>query len=230
MPALLRDEVLRVSCLPIVSVLAHLSLGTVACIGDNPTGPFPEHRWDTKPAKGPTIQLERATTVGREYYPIGNSTQGGQGEPVSGVFCLNRNSTPAYQLRAHLSLYVNGEQIAIPAGVGVVDPVMTDGYVNRGATKCLYELHTLDGTGTLHVGPNVWYGQGITLGQFFALWGMDLVGDNTAGHRGPLTIYVDQERFDGDPRSIVLDENTLISLQVGAPLVPPPRFLLPVIP
>ena len=224
MPVLLRDEVLRVSCLPIVSVLAVLSLGTLACIGDNPTGAFPEHRWDTKPAKGPTIQLERATTVGREYYPIGNSLQGGQGDPISGVWCVNRNSPSAFRLRAHLSLYVNGEQIAIPAGIGVVDPIMTNGYVNRDSTKCLYEIHTLDGTGTVHV---LWRGPGFTLGQFFDMWGMTLVGENTAGHRGPLTVFVDQERYHGDPRSIILDEDILISLQIGSPLVPPPRFILP---
>ena len=68
MPALLRDDVLRVSYLLTISALAALWLGMVACIGDNATGPFPEHRWDTKPAKGPTIQLERATTVGQRYH------------------------------------------------------------------------------------------------------------------------------------------------------------------
>jgi hypothetical protein len=39
--------------------------------------------------------------------------------------------------------------------------------------------------------------------------------------------FVDQQRYDGDLRSIVLNAGTLVSLQVGSPLVAPPKFLIP---
>ena len=40
---------------------------------------------------------------------------------------------------AHVSLFVKGEQIAIPAGIGVTNPVVANGYISFDLTKCYYE-------------------------------------------------------------------------------------------
>ena len=192
--------------------------GALACDGENRI---------TDPGPGPDIQLARATTVGRAYYPIGNWPQGGQGQPISGVSCIITSPPPAYHVHAHVSLYVNGEQIAIPAGLGVVNPILTNGYVNFDLNKCFYEIHTHDATGVVHLHANGGQNRPLTLGQVFDVWGQPLTRDNVAGQLGRVIVFVDQQRFDGDLRSIVLSAGTLVSLQVGAPLVAPPRFIIP---
>jgi hypothetical protein len=195
-----------------------LVLSGIACGGENMI---------TDPGPGPEVQLARATTVGRAYYPIGNWPQGGQGLPISGVSCVITNPPPAYHVHAHLSLYVNGEQIAIPAGIGVVNPILTNGYVNFDVNKCFYEIHTHDATGVIHLHANAGANRPLTLGQVFDVWGQPLTRDNVAGQLGRVVVFVDQQLFDGDLRSIVLSAGTLVSLQVGSPLVAPPRFLIP---
>lgn len=179
------------------------------------------------PGPGPEVQLTRATTVGRAYYPIGNWPAGGQGQAISGINCVITNPPPAYHVHAHLSLFVNGEQIAIPAGLGVVNPVYANGYVNFDLTKCFYEIHTHDATGVIHLHANAGANRPLTLGQVFDVWGQTLSRDDVAGQRGTVTVFVDQARYDGDIRSIVLNANTLVSLQVGKPLVAPPKFIIP---
>lgn len=198
-----------------------LVAGALACGGENMI---------TDPGPGPEVQLARATTVGRAYYPIGNWPQGGQGQPISNVSCVITSPPPAYHVHAHVSLYVNGEQIAIPAGLGVVNPVLTNGYVNFDVTKCFYEIHTHDATGVIHLHANAGANRPLTLGQVFDVWGQPLTRDNVAGQLGRVTVFVDQQRVDGDLRSIVLSAGTLVSLQVGSPLVAPPRFIIPVNP
>ena len=193
-------------------------LGAAACGGENMI---------TDPGPGPEVQLARATTVGRAYYPIGNWPLGGQGQPISGVSCIITSPPPAYHVHAHVSLYVNGEQIAIPAGLGVVNPILTNGYVNFDVTKCFYEIHTHDATGVIHLHANAGANRPLTLGQVFDVWGQTLTRENVAGQLGRVTVFVDQQRYDGDLRSIVLSAGTLVSLQVGSPLVAPPRFVIP---
>ncbi|MDP9177655.1 MAG: hypothetical protein M3O61_08250 [Gemmatimonadota bacterium] len=195
-----------------------MGTSAVACGGD-PLEP--------DPGVGPEVQLARATTVGRAYYPVGNWPQGGQGQPISGVACIITNPPPAYHVHAHVSLFVNGEQIAIPAGIGVVNPIVTNNYVNFDVTKCFYEVHTHDATGVVHLHANGGNNRALTLGQVFDVWGQPLTRDNVAGQRGRVIVYVDQARYEGDIKSIVLNANTLVSIQVGSPLVAPPKFIIP---
>jgi len=60
---------------------------------------------------------------------------------------------------AHLTLWMNGKRVPIPAGIGI-DPTQ-DAMQMAG-------LHTHDSSGTIHV-EGV---EGSTLGQFFAIWGL----------------------------------------------------------
>jgi|SRR5687767_4664857 len=205
-------------CAAVVTAL--LLAGVAACSSDSITEPGP----------GPDVQLVRATTIGRAYYPPGNWPQGGQGQPVGGVSCIITNPPPAYHVHAHVSLFVNGEQIAIPAGIGVINPVIANNYVNFDVAKCFYEIHTHDATGIIHLHANGGQNRPLTLGQLFDVWGQTISRDNVAGQIGRVRVYVDQVRFDGDPRAIVLAANTLVSLQVGSPLVAPPKYIIPAAP
>lgn len=170
------------------------------------------------------VELIRATTVGQSVYPIGNSPHGGAGQPISGVSCI---VSAASHVHAHLSLFVRGEQIAIPAGVGIVNPVVTNGYVNFDRNKCFYEIHTHDATGIIHLHPNAGHGRPLTLGQLFGVWGRTLSREDVAGNAGSVIAYVNQQLYTGDLGSIVLSDHTQVTLEVGRPRVKPPTYLFP---
>jgi hypothetical protein len=127
-------------------------------------------------------------------------------------------------VHAHLSLFLKGAQIAIPYGIGIVRPFeVTNGFVGTGSG--IYWLHTHDATGIIHVeSPD---NRTYTLGQFFDIWGQTLNAREVAGLTGVVRAYVDGKRYSGDPRGIVLSAHTQITLEVGAPFVPPPVYVFP---
>jgi hypothetical protein len=170
------------------------------------------------------VELIRATTVGQPVYPNGNSPQGGAGQPVSGVSCIVAAGS---HVHAHVSLFVRGEQIAIPAGVGIVNPALVNGYVTFDRTKCFYEIHTHDATGIIHIHPNGGQDRPLTLGQLFAVWGRTLSRDDVAGNAGSVIAYVNQQLYTGDLGSIVLSDHAQVTLEVGDPRVTPPTYLFP---
>lgn len=186
----------------------------LACGSDSGTNPTTDLAPDT-------VQLHIGDTVGARAFPAGNTDQGGQGSPVNGIGC--DNSAPNYHIHSHLSLYVDGQQIAIPEAIGVEDPEIVAGFVVAGS--CFYWLHTHDATGIIHVEPPTEIET--TLGQLFDIWGQPLSSDEVAGHQGPVTVLVDGEAYTGDPRAIVFEAHSQIALEVGTPLVTPPVYLFP---
>jgi hypothetical protein len=194
---------------------------------DNPRGMYDPYNPNVSCefADDAVVELIRATTTGRSVYPSGNTPQGGQGQPNSGLSCVA--GTALYHLHAHLSLFVGGEQIAVPAGVGIVDPVLTAGYVNFDRTKCFYELHTHDASGILHLHANSGRVLPLTLGQLFGVWGRTLSREEVAGNTGPVTAYVNQQLYTGDLGAIVLSNHTQVTLEVGSRVVKPPTYLFP---
>ena len=173
------------------------------------------------PAPPGTVQLRSGTTLGRSVFPIGNTPEGGQGQTVDGVPC--NLGAEDYHIHLHLSLWVDGEQIAIPAGVGFKDPVEENGIVVDGV--CLYELHTHDASGIVHVEapePRTY-----TLGQLFRVWGRPLEPNNVAGFAGPVSVYVNGARSEGDPRGIVFADHQQIALVVGPPPAALPVYAFP---
>lgn len=195
-------------------VAACFVLGTLACQeSDDSTIVTPEP--DPEPL--PAVELEEGTVLGAEVLPPGNTTEGGQGEAVSGIGCIEDVDL---HYHAHLSLFVEGERIAVPAAVGIVDPVIADGFVETGS--CLYWMHTHDATGLVHLEPPT--ADDYTLGQLFDVWGRTLSSDDVAGFGGELSVFVDGVRYAGDVREIVFASGRHISLQVGRPLASPPIY------
>lgn len=187
-----------------------------------PPNPLPDTGDTTLPAPD-TVQLQIAATIGKATFPDGNTAQGGNGDPVDGISCDQGTEVPDYHIHVHLSLYVNGEQLAIPKGVGVMDPFTSNGFVIAGS--CFYWVHTHDATGIIHVEPptNV----EVTLGTFFDIWGQPLSRTGVAGYNGDVTVFVDGEKYTDDPRDIVFEAHKQIALQVGTPLVTPDFYLFP---
>jgi hypothetical protein len=166
------------------------------------------------------IRLEDGGVVGTPHFPLGNTAEGGQGQPIGGTDCIR---TIAYHIHAHISLFVEGQPIAVAAGVGIVNPMVRDGYVSGGS--CFYWLHTHDQSGIVHVEPPTQ--DSLTLGQFFDVWGQTLTSDNVAGFQGPVTVYVNGERYRGDVRAIPFSRRKEIVLYVGHRLAPLPRYTWP---
>src|SRR5579872_1585458 len=162
-----------------------------------------------------SVQLQEGTTVGQVVFADGdNPANGGQGQVVSGISCAPVEQL-AVHYHAHLALFSNGTQIAIPEGIGIPNPQSTiqPGFINAG--NCFYWLHTHDATGIIHVEApaNV----SPTLGQFFAIWGQLLTPTNIAGiatgGSNNVTIFVDGNQFNGDPNTIVLQPHTQIVIE-----------------
>lgn len=168
------------------------------------------------------IQLNEGGLVGAVTFPNGSTASGGQGDPVDTIPC--GTGADAEHYHAHLSLIVNGQQIALPLGVGIKNAVV-EGDSLAIAGTCFYWLHSHDRTGIIHIEPSV-TGHTFTLGEYFDIWGEPLTSGNVAGNQGAVTVYVDGARYFGDPRAIVLAAHQQITIEVG-PRVAPPVFDFP---
>jgi hypothetical protein len=111
-----------------------------------------------------------------------------------GVPPLSAMEGNAVHIHQHLDLYVDGEKVVVPAGIGI-DPAV--GYA---------PLHTHDPSGVVHVeSPTV---RDYTLGQFFAVWGVrftpSCLGGYCAGGGRQLRVFVDGRAYQGDPTTLAL--------------------------
>lgn len=107
-----------------------------------------------------------------------------------------------------LFLYVNGEPVAVPVDIGWNE-----------AAGVVAPLHTHDDTGTLHIesADPAWVP---TLGTFFDVWGLrmtaDCIGAYCTQGDDELRVFVDGEPFEGDPRSIVMEDQKTTVIAFGA--------------
>lgn len=151
------------------------------------------------------------------------------GSPVDGI-PAGPMTADGYHVHAHLTLYVNGTEKWVPAGVGVVRPIVLDPTrPDPTITEAhgFYWLHTHDESGVIHAEAPT--RQDFTLGQFFDLWGQPLDRHEAGPAKGDVTAWVDGKRYDGDPRTVALGDHTRVQLNVGqdVPFEPydfPPRF------
>jgi hypothetical protein len=135
-----------------------------------------------------------------------------------------------YHVHAHLDVFVNGKAVPVPAGIGIeirdpgvqrdVDANGRPGYggIRRCRRPCISPLHTHAYDGVLHTeaqaeNPN-------TLGEFFTEWDVRLDRRCVGGYcepRAPIAIYVDGDRYSGDPRAIELTDREEIAIVIGTP-------------
>jgi len=179
------------------------------------------------PSPGPNasvkpVQLSNGEAIGTPFiktkYPV--TPQGGHGQVVDGVACGTMEYATLH-VHTHLAIFYNGKQMQVPQYLGMV-PNLTGG--------CLYWIHTHDASGIIHLeAPDINPPQGgpYTLGMLFDIWGEPLERSNVAGLHGPVTAYVNGEKYDGDLRAIPLRAHQQVVLEIGAPLVPPPNYAFP---
>jgi hypothetical protein len=134
----------------------------------------------------------------------------------------------AIHSHAHLDVFVNGEPVEVPAGIGidVTDPGVMRfeeaGDVIYGGIElcdepCISPLHTHDTTGVLHTeAPE---NETNTLGEFFAEWSVRLDERCVGGFcepEAPIAVYVDGKRYEGDPAGIALEDGREIAIVIGS--------------
>lgn len=137
------------------------------------------------------------------------------GSSASEIKCSSTEQN-TYHIHAELMIFVNGQQVTVPANIGIEQ-------------DCLYWLHTHDTSGIIHVeAPKK---DTYTLGQFFEIWGEPLDSthllDKTATDNQSIIAYVNGQKYQGDPQDIPIKPREVIVLEYGPPFVPAPPFQFP---
>ena len=133
-----------------------------------------------------------------------------------------------YHVHAHLDVFVDGEPVEIPGGIGIetTDPAVQSfpptgfgGIPETGCEQaCISPLHTHDVDGVIHIeAPS---DAEFTLGQFFEQLAVRLDAtcvDDYCMPDTPVAVYVDGEPRSGDPADIVLADGQEIAIVIGTP-------------
>jgi len=154
--------------------------------------------------------------------------QGAAGKTVDGIACDSGTGTPAVSFNSWLTVFVNGQQKQVPAGAGVVQPVINgtgaDDYVE--GQQCLFWVATHAPDGVINVRSPTQ--RGFTLGDFFDAWGQPLSSSQVGPDKGSVTVLYNADGSrggwvvdQGDPSKLPLGSHTEIQLEVGGPLVAP---------
>ncbi|HEY5439137.1 MAG TPA: hypothetical protein VIJ99_09570 [Acidimicrobiales bacterium] len=145
------------------------------------------------------------------------------GTPVDGIGCQSgAKEVVKYHVHAHLSIYVDGRQERLPAGIGITEPRVvqrtTAGpFLDVGIYDCLYWLHTHSYDGIIHIeSPSK---RAFTLGQFFAIWNQKLGPTRVGPATGTVIVFENGKRFTGDPTDVPLLAHGDIQIDVGSPVV-----------
>ena len=162
-----------------------------------------------------------AGTPGGEQIPVPNGPKlatllnAATGQTVDGIQCQTSEGTQVH-VHSHLTIFVNGQARAIPAGIGI------PGYPNG---SCLYWLHSHYGDGIIHVeSPNE--SDSYTLGQWFDEWGIPLSSTQVGPATGKVTVFFTSPGkkpgiYTGNPRNLPLGDHYQIQLDVGTSIVAP---------
>ncbi|MEY9848960.1 hypothetical protein ABH940_006064 [Streptacidiphilus sp. BW17] len=139
------------------------------------------------------------------------------GGTVDGIVQSNSMEQTVYHIHSHLQVFVNGKQMTIPYGLGIVPPLSLqqaqDGSAFVDGGKAFYFLHTHDESGIIHVeSPTE---QQYNLGNFFDVWGQTLDHGQIAGDKGTMTVFVDGKVYTGDPRAIQFKNLEKIQIDIG---------------
>jgi hypothetical protein len=139
---------------------------------------------------------------------------------VDGIQC-GATEQLAYHIHAHLAVFVNGKQYAIPGGIGIpgsVEYQAPRGPVAAGG-KCIYWLHTHAPDGIIHVESPT--RRIYTLGNFFDEWHQPLGPTKVGTAKGKIAAFMNGKLWSKSVRDIPLIPHADIQLEIGSPAPPP---------
>jgi hypothetical protein len=123
--------------------------------------------------------------------------------------------------RVHVELFGRRHAVVIPAGIGLGEPLVRSQH-RFVAARCRAVTRTLDPAGVIDFDR-----AGLTLGDFFGVWGEPLSRGRMASFRGRVSAFVDGRRVTGDPASIPLRDGAQVVLEVGGYIPPHRQFRFP---
>ena len=210
-----------------VCVLTLASVAGCSGTGGNgavaPVGNSAPVKKSVHPMATPTpIQLVLGGTIGTVVFPDDDTATGGQGQSIQGINC-RKELLNSFHHHVQLSMFVNGEQIALPKGTGMKDP-HNNPFIYHAA--CFYFLHTHDRTGIIHIEPRT--DTTYNLKNYFAVWGMPLSTTGFAGYTGAVSVYINGTLQPGmDPRTVTFSPFEQITLVIGTPPDWIPVYIFP---
>ena len=142
------------------------------------------------------------------YYTMGLNSSSHPELTIDGIQC-NTMEMLQFHIHAHLDIFVNDHLIYIPPQIGIMDG------------KCIYWLHTHDGTGIIHIESPL--KRDFTLGQFFEVWKGKLNNsksfDDILGGKQVPTVYVNGNKVPSDVnyKDVKLNAHDEIALVYGTP-------------
>jgi hypothetical protein len=155
------------------------------------------------------------------------------GQVVDGIACSTGEMLQVHY-HANLQIYVDGQQVPVPAGVGIVEPdssIASPHQSSNGTLSCLYNLHTHDGSGIIHIeSPD---NRDYTLGNLFDIWGQrlssaQLMQNKVDGTHKLVVVVFDangqKSTYTGDPHNLTLNQHDTIYLLYNSPSVQPKPF------
>ncbi|TMC22636.1 MAG: hypothetical protein E6J34_05645 [Chloroflexi bacterium] len=149
-------------------------------------------------ATAPTTNTNSNTSANAAYPPLDN------------IAC-EQNEQLAYHIHVHLSLYMNGAPVNVPANIGIA----TD-------NSCIYWLHVHRTDGIIHIEAPT---QKIyTLGNFFHVWSQrfpQLQYPVQLESTNDWQVFVDGKPYTGDFHAIPLAAHTLITMGYKSPAITP---------
>jgi len=183
-----------------------------------PSPPPPPPAPTVPPLSSTIVSLENDPPIGIDQWPVGDTATGGQGAPVLGMDCIV-NPPQTFHVHAHVSIFLDGVQLAVPPYVG--------GVPQPAGGRCYYPIHTHDRSGKIHVeaaAPGTF-----TLGQMFTIWGQPLESTNVAGLTGkPIKVFVTDAGVVTESTSnwgdIELTTHREITFQIGTAIAEIPNY------
>ena len=163
---------------------------------------------------GPSVDFANLPGIMRKPPPWPNNTaQLRQRLAPIGLTPLSAEGNVLH-IHQHLDIYVDGKHVTVPESIGIK-------LKNNGTQlDFLTELHTHDARGIIHLeSPQA---QTYSLGQFFAVWGLNL-SKNCIGNLcvppGQFKMYVNGKQIpaNADPVKLVLQEHDEIAIVYGKP-------------
>jgi hypothetical protein len=142
------------------------------------------------------------------------------GQAIDGISCQTSEQT-VFHIHTHLTIFVNGQQRQVPAGIGIPGAVaqqtQAGPFIDSGT--CFYWLHTHAADGIIHIESPVQ--RTYTLGEFFDEWGQPLGPSQVGSAHGKVTVIVNGQVFKGNPRDVPLGSHENLQVEVGTPLIAP---------
>lgn len=176
-----------------------------------------------KEQQRPTVRVRRSTTIGIIAVSVlvvvglvsvvlrSQQTPGISAYPVIDYVSCQSTGQEGVHFHAHVSLYINGKRVLVPANVGIAP----DG-------SCQYWLHTHDESGVIHI--EIPSGVSVTFGNFLDIWAQQfrqLEYPSQLSDPVGWRVYVNGQPFTSDFHTIPLHSHTLLTLAYNSPDVKP---------